>query len=159
MVHWSGWIVAFVSVALVPGVPAVARAMAPGDAPAAWVRYAEAVTVAVQRWLQPDSETAQRLRAYLDGTRSTPYQPTAPIQLKLWIDGEGSVLRIEYPLFVHVEANEDIRTLIVGQRLPGAPPKGMLLPLRILLRLDSAPQGPAPDAESAPSTRASPLST
>ncbi|SNT19992.1 hypothetical protein SAMN06295912_1576 [Sphingomonas laterariae] len=128
--------------------PAQAQTVAPSAAAAEWVRYANDATTAVNRLLEADTETAIRLRAYLDRTRPAPDRPTAPLTLKLWVDKEGTVTRIEFEPFAHAEPNADLRTLIVGQTLAGAPPKDMLLPLRIVIQLD------APAASAAPETGA-----
>lgn len=110
--------------------------MAPEQAPATWVRYATDATFAVTQWLQAENEVGQRLRAYLDAAGPALNQPIAPLVIKLWIDADGTVSRIDYPPFAHSEPNADLRGLVVGQRLPTKPPKGMLLPLRIAVQLD-----------------------
>ena len=125
--------------ALVAATPAGAQTVAPDQAPAAWMRYAEAATQSITAWLQAESEAGIGLRSYLDATRPAPDQPTAPLLLKVWIDAEGTVSRIDHPAFAYAQANADLRGLIVGQRLPAAPPKHMLLPLRIMIQLPPVP--------------------
>jgi len=119
--------------------PAAAQSLSPEQAPAEWVRYAEYATKTITTWLEAPSEAAIRLRAYLDATRSAPDQPTAPLMLKIWIDKDGTVSRIEHAPFAHDEANADLRALIVGGELDVSPPEDMLLPLRILVQLPPAP--------------------
>lgn len=135
---------AFAGVGVVPAAPVAAQTVAPEQAPPEWVRYATGATATVTAWLQAENETAGRLRAYLGATRPAPDQPTAPIVIKLWIDGDGTVSRIDHPPFAHAQANADLRALIVGQRLPSAPPKDMLLPLRIAVQLDAPAAEPSP---------------
>ena len=54
-------------------------------------------------------------------------------------------------LLRNAEANADLRGLVVGRRLPGTPPKDMLLPLRIAVQLDaSAPVAEPASGGSAP---------
>lgn len=118
--------------------PASARTVAPEAAPAAWVRYAETVTQSVTQWLQAESEPATRLRAYLAATRPSPDRPTEPLRLKLWIDGAGTVSRLDHPPFAHDQTNADLRSLVAGQHLPSSPPADMLLPLRISVQLDAS---------------------
>lgn len=113
------------------------QAVPPSAAPAEWNRYAESVTASVKQWLQADSETATRLRAYLDKTRPAPDQPATPIELKIWIDPSGKVTRIEYPPFADPAANADMLALVVAQPLPAKPPMDMLLPLRIRVQLEA----------------------
>ena len=125
-------------VALIPGVGAAGEAapqsMTASEAPAAWVAYAEAVTTTLSDWLGEDSETATRLRAYLHATRPAEDQPTPSLLLKVWIDRQGVVERLEFTPFAHEEANADLRGTVVG-RLVAPPPPNMLLPLRIVVEL------------------------
>jgi len=141
------WVAALAGVVVAATTPVAAQSVTPSAAPAEWVRYAETVTSAVNAWLQAEDEAAGRLRAYLDATRPAPHQPTAPIVVKLWIDGDGTVSRVDFPPFAHAETNADLRGLVVGRQLPGAPPKDMLLPLRIAVQLDA----PAPVVDPASS--------
>lgn len=128
-------------VALIPGVGAAGEAapqsMATSEAPAAWVAYAEAVTTTLSDWLEEDAEAATRLRAYLQATRPAEDQLTPPLLLRLWIDRQGVVERLEFTPFAHEEANADLRTAVLGRRLT-APPPEMLLPLRIVIEIAAA---------------------
>ncbi|MFC4253993.1 hypothetical protein GRI97_01080 [Altererythrobacter xixiisoli] len=115
--------------------PAAAQSISPEQAPAAWLAYADHVTRAVIGWIEADSEPAVRLRTYLDAMRSDPAQPTAPLLLKIWIDPAGIVSRIEHAPFAHAQANADCHTLLAGRSLDQPPPRGMLLPLRVMVQL------------------------
>ncbi|MCG2841219.1 hypothetical protein L6Q21_09530 [Sandaracinobacter sp. RS1-74] len=142
------WLGALFGVGVAAMAPASAQSVAPSAAPSEWVAYAEGATAAITAWLQAEDEPARRLRAYLDGTRKSPGERTAPLVLKLWIDRDGTVSRIEFTPFAHAEANADLRSLIVGRKLDGKPPRDMLLPMLIAVQLDAAPapQGGAPGA-------------
>ena len=133
-------------VALIPGVGAAGEAtpqsMTPSEAPAAWVAYAEAVTTTLSDWLGEDGEAATRLRAYLQAARPAEDQPTPPLLLKVWIDRQGVVERLEFAPFAHEEANADLRTVVVGRRL-AAPPPEMLLPLRIAIEITAETENKA----------------
>lgn len=115
--------------------PAFAQSVSPQEAPAEWLAYASYATTTITKWLEVTSETGARLRAYLDATRPSLDQPTAPLLIKVWIDANGMVSRIDYAPFAHAEANADIKTLIVGGQLGASPPEDILLPLRIVLQL------------------------
>lgn len=119
--------------------PIAAQSVSPGQAPAEWVAYASYATATITKWLEADNDAATRVRAYLDATRLSPDQPTAPLLVKLWIDKDGAVSRIDHAPFTHPEANADLGALIRGQRLDVSPPENMLLPLRILIQLPPAP--------------------
>jgi hypothetical protein len=116
------------------GAPAP-QTVPPSAAPAEWVRYAEAVTASVKQRLQAEDETATRLRTYLDATRPAPDQPTAPLEIKLWIDADGAITRIAHARFADASANADLLDLITAQPLPEKPPEGLLLPLRVQIQL------------------------
>ncbi len=121
--------------------PASAQSVSPQEAPAEWLAYADYATTTITKWLEATSDPATRLRAYLDGTRTAPDQPTAPLRLKVWIGADGTVSRIEHTPFAHAEANADLKALIVGGLFDVSPPEDMLLPLRILVQLPPAPPG------------------
>lgn len=151
------WAAAIAGAGVAATAPVAAQNLAPSAAPVEWVRYAESATAAVNAWLQAEDDAAQRLRAYLDATRPAPDQPTAPVVVKLWIDADGTVSRIDFPPFAQTQANADLRGLIVGRRLPGTPPEDMLLPLRIAVQLDAPTPAPAPEpASDRPSPRSDP---
>ncbi len=138
------WTATLAGAGLAAAVPAQARnasstSVDPAAAPAEWVRYAESATVAVTRLLEADTQTAARLRAFLDATRPAADQPTKPFVLKIWIDADGAVSRIDHAPFADAQANADLSALLVGQPMPGHPPNGMLLPLRVLIQLPPAP--------------------
>lgn len=132
----SHWAATLIGAGLATSGPVAAQSISPTQAPAEWVAYAQSATTSVTIWLQADNETAQRLRAYLDATRPAPDRSTTPLVLKIWVDDEGRVSRIDHPPFAHADANSDLRSLIVGQHLPGLPPQDMLLPLRIAVQLN-----------------------
>lgn len=119
------------------------RTIAPSAAPIEWVRYAEAATTTITTWLQADSEVAIRLRSYLDGTRTAADQPTPALLLKVWIDPNGRVARVDFPAFAGEQPGTDLHGLLVGRTLEAAPPRGMLLPLRLSVQLDAPPPGEA----------------
>lgn len=146
------WAAAFAGAGLTAATPLQAQSVAPSVAPVEWVRYAETATSAVTRLLEAEGEVAIRLRGYLDATRPAPNQPTAPFVLKLWVDKDSSVSRIDFAPFVHSQANTDLRSLIVGQTLGTVPPKDMLLPLRIAVQLP-ATSDPASTSAVAPASR------
>lgn len=139
------WVAAVVGASLAVTAPATAQTVAPSAAPAEWVRYAESATTTISGWLEEDGEAATRLRAYLHETRPVADQPTPPLLLKVWIAPDGAVERIEFTPFAHEAPNADLRGAIVGRRL-AAPPREMLLPLRLSIQLEPAPASEASGA-------------
>lgn len=125
------------------------RQVSPEAAPVAWVAYAEAVNSKVVEWLRGEDEAAVRLRAYVDGLRPVADQSSPPIVLQLWVDAKGVVSRVEFTPFAHEAANTDLRGLLLDRAVGATPPRGMLLPLRLAVQLD-----PAPEPASAATTEA-----
>lgn len=129
-----------------PASVALAQKVNPEAAPRAWVAYAETVNRKVTEWLRSEDEPAVRLRAYIDGLRPAADQSSLPITLRLWIDAKGVVTRVEFAPFAHEEANTDLRGLLVGRAVGVSPPRSMLLPLRLTVQLDPAPEPAFPSA-------------
>ena len=119
-----------------------AQRLTPDQAPEAWVAYAETATRTLTAWLEGEEGAALDLRRQLDQTRSAPDQPTAPLELKLWISAEGAVTRIEPAPSVSAETSAALREVVDGRRLP-PPPPDMLQPLRLAVRLEPPAQAAA----------------
>lgn len=119
--------------------PAVqAQSLSPEAAPAIWVAYAEAATVAVAGWLEADDEAASRLRRGLFGAEMSADPSTASLELKLWIAPDGLVSRLGFEPLGDEQAEADLRATVAGRRLP-PPPGDMLQPLRLAVQLEPAP--------------------
>jgi len=116
--------------ALVGAGPGATQRVDAGKAPPAWIAYAQTVSTAVHGRLESDDPAALRLRAYLQHLPGAA-SDGAVLKVAFWIDPAGRITRIEHALFAQAQPNDDLQTLIVGQTLPGAPPRGMLLPLRL----------------------------
>lgn len=114
---------------------ALAQSLAPESAPPVWVAYAETVTRTVAAWLEEEGGPASSLRLYLHQSRPAADQPTPPLVLKLWIDPQGLVSRIDFMPFADAEVDALLRSAIDGRRL-SRPPSGMLQPLRLAVQLN-----------------------
>lgn len=114
---------------------AQAQSLTPEAAPTAWVAYAEAVTRTVTAWLEEEREAASSVRRYLHQTRPAADESTPPLVLKLWIDPDGLISRIEVSPFVQAETDAALRSAVDGRRL-ARPPSDMLQPLRLSVQLD-----------------------
>lgn len=124
----------------IPGSAALAQQVSPEAAPRAWVAYAETVNGKVTEWLRSEEAPAVRLRAYVDSTRPAADKSSRPLGLQLWINTRGVVTRVEFPPFADDTPNSDLRALLVGRDVGVRPPRGMLLPLRLAVQLDPAPE-------------------
>ncbi len=123
---------------------ASAQRVEAGQAPAAWIAYAQSVSSVVQSRLEGDEPRALRLRAYLQQVPGAATDEGSVIKVAFWIDASGKITRIEHALFAQSQPNDDLQALLVGQVLPQAPPRGMLLPLRLSVRIKPGPQDAAP---------------
>lgn len=117
------------------GQAAEPRSVAPHAAPAAWIAYAQLVSEAVQARLAADDPAAVRLHAYLDQLPGVGQPEGVTLTIAFWVDAAGSISRIDFPPFVQAEPDADLNALMVGLKLPQAPPKDMLLPLRLAIQL------------------------
>ena len=118
---------------LAPGAVA-AQSVAPSAAPAEWIRYAEASTGTISAWLQEEAEGPARLRAYLAAAQADG-SATVEIEISLWLRSDGKVERLRFAPFADAQANTDLQNTIPGRAL-GAPPRGMLQPMRIAVQLE-----------------------
>ena len=119
--------------------PAQAQQVPPGQAPPAWIAYAQTVSTAVQARLESDEPIAVRLRTYLNQLPGAAESQGTDLKIAFWIDGKGKISRIEHAPFASAEPNDDLQALMVGLTMPQAPPKDMLLPLRLSIRIKSKP--------------------
>lgn len=126
-----------VAIGVVSTTPAAAAA--PGTAevrqvPAAWLAYAGLVQQALADWLAAPGEPAAMVRGYVHAA-AAPGQPPAPIDLKVWVDRNGLIIRIDFQGFPHEDANRALGEAVVGRSIGQAPPLDMPLPLAIRVTL------------------------
>lgn len=137
-------------VGVLPSAPHAATALSPQAAPAAWVAYAGLVNHTIIDRLGASDPTAVRLRDYLDQLPDPTVDSRAELPIRVWVDSEGVISKVDFTPFAHPEPNADLRALVLGQRLTKPPPKGMLLPLRLLISLEPAPATEALSLERPP---------
>jgi hypothetical protein len=122
------------------------RRVSPEQAPPSWMAYAQTVSEAIRSAISSEEPVAVRLKAHLDATRTDPSQPSVMLPLKLWVDAKGVIMRVEFAPFADAEANTDLTNLLVGRAVGSAPPRKMLLPLRLTVQLQPAsPTAAAPN--------------
>jgi len=130
-------------IGLLPSASEAATTLSPQAAPAAWVAYAGLVNQTIIDRLGGSDPVAVRLRDYLDQLPDPTADSRAQLPIRVWIDGQGVIGKVDFTPFAHAQPNADLQTLLLGQRLPIAPPKGMLLPLRLSIGLEPTSQGEA----------------
>ncbi len=121
---------------------AAAQTAHPGPrTPPAWTAYAEQLQAVLPTWfVEGQSEAAQRLRAYV-ASASDPALPLAPVVVRLWVDAQGVVSRIEVSEGLPAEAAAALRASVLQRRLP-PPPARLPMPIRMRLSFPS-PDPPA----------------
>jgi hypothetical protein len=130
----SRWRALVAGLAATVGLGAGAEAetpLAPREAPAAWIAYAERATSAVALWLAEDNEPASRLRGYL---LAGPEAKAVALQVKVWVTPEGVVSRVDYAPLGDAEAERDLTAALVGRELTPPPPR-MIQPLRLAIEV------------------------
>jgi len=105
--------------------------LAPQQAPAAWVAYAERAANAVAVWLAEDNEPAGRLRGYL---LTDPETKAVALELKVWVASDGAVSRVDCASLGDPGADRDLTAAIIGRYLTPPPPR-MILPLRLAIEV------------------------
>lgn len=118
-----------------------AQSVAPSTAPVEWLRYAEASTDTVSALLQADDEIPARLRGYFNERRAAARAP-AEVEISLWVKPDGRIERLRFAPFADAQANADLHDALIGRSL-GVPPKAMLQPMRIAVRIESRDEADA----------------
>ena len=125
-------------VGVLPSTCNAAASVSPQAAPAAWIAYAGLVNQTIIDQLGGLDPAAVRLRDYLDQLPDPTADSRAQLPIRVWLDGQGVISKVDFTPFAHPEPNADLQALVLGQRLAKAPPKGMLLPLRLVIGLEPA---------------------
>ncbi len=130
-------------IAVVASVPGFANAaphtVAYDAAPPSWIDYAKKVNAEVTQRLTSSEPDAVALRSVLEAQRPAPDQPGPPLALQLWVDKRGVISRVQSGSLAAAKSEEALRKLLVGRAIGSAPPKRMLLPLRLQVQLELAP--------------------
>jgi hypothetical protein len=123
---------------------ATPQSVSPQAAPSAWVAYAEIVNQAITAQLSGSDPAAVRLHAYLDQTSGPTENAGVRLPIQVWINGNGLITKIDFTPFAQQQPNTDLRALLTGFHLSKAPPRKMLLPIRLTISVDRASSTIAP---------------
>lgn len=125
--------------------PAASQSLAPQAAPKAWVAYAHAASGTIAAWLEEDSEDASAFRRGFDEKWPLDSGSGPPLILKVWIEPDGLVSRLESSPAISEAAHVALQGAVVGRKLSSRPPAGLLSPLRLELQIkpmgDDRPPG------------------
>ncbi|MES2452007.1 MAG: hypothetical protein V4610_15725 [Pseudomonadota bacterium] len=113
------------------GVGISPQLMDSAKAPAAWVSYAQRASAAIKIRIESDAPAAVRFREELHTAHDHP----AALPLRLWVDGRGIITRAEFPSLMDKRMSTDFAALLHELPIHAAPPKGMLLPMRLSIAI------------------------
>ncbi|GEM_PF-5356588 len=102
-------------------------------APAAWVQYAEEMTVDISGWLQDENFEATELRSMLLGDDGTPGSSQSLV-LRIWVEN-GHISALSVDALENTQASERLRTFLIGRHFRTSAPKGMRQPINVAVDL------------------------
>lgn len=111
------------------------QAVSPTQAPQAWIEFANKLRMAAESAIASKSAAAQRLHDGLRNARANDAQQVpSSIVVSIWIGPAGTVERVAFKSIGVAPADDGLRDVL--QRVSaGAPPSGMLQPVRLRLKL------------------------
>jgi hypothetical protein len=121
---------------------AAPRSVSPEAAPPAWIAYAGIVNQAITAQLGGDDPVAVRLHAYLDQIPGASAHAGVRLPIRVWVDAMGVITKVDFTPFAQQQPNVDLHALLTGLHLPKAPPRNMLLPIRLTINLDPVAASP-----------------
>jgi hypothetical protein len=111
----------------------------PDRAPATWIAYSVLLQNMTAAWMSDNTDEAIRLNTYLEGMRAEANTDRLTIPLAVWITRDGLISKIQFPPFLHEQANADMIAVLQNRELPEPPPAEMVQPVRFNLILMANP--------------------
>jgi len=121
------------------GPPDVVRAQdyrATGSAPPSWIAYAKLVRVRFEDRIGADDAVANRFRSYLLEHVGKEDGPPATLEVRAWLNPDGTVERVTFPPLKNAQADDDLHTILRRGKIGEAPPADMLQPLNLRFSLN-----------------------
>jgi hypothetical protein len=126
-----------------------------GNAPPHWAQFAKLVRFRFEDWIGADDAVADRLRSYLreHAGKEDGLPPT--LDVRAWLNPDGTVERVTFPSLKNAQADKDLRTILKRGNVGEAPPPEMLRALESALLaecqvMDMRPKGAASSAAGRP---------
>jgi hypothetical protein len=107
-----------------------------GKAPPHWTQFAKLVRYRFEDWMGADDEVGNRFRAYLREHRGKEDGPPHMLEVRAWLNPDGTVEKVTFPPLNNTQADADLRKILTRGNVGEAPPPEMLQPLRLRLMLN-----------------------
>jgi hypothetical protein len=108
-----------------PGDPARAQTLnyrSPDSVPPSWTQFSKLVKYRFEEWISADDAVATRLRGWLNENAGKVDGPPATLVVRAWLNPDGSVERVSFPVLSDSRATDDLRLVLTGQCRGGAAP-------------------------------------
>jgi hypothetical protein len=109
---------------------------AAGGAPPSWVQFAKLVRFRFEDWIGADEAIANRFRSYLREHAGKEDGPPPALEVRAWLNPDGTVERVTFPPLKNVQADDDLHTILKRGNVGEAPPPEMLQPLNLRFSLN-----------------------
>ncbi|MGU0769292.1 hypothetical protein ACSET3_26325 [Pseudomonas aeruginosa] len=100
-----------------------------------WGAYAAWLDEQVQQRLGEDAETAPRLLAFLESRRAAGQLPNTDIDLRVWLDERGWIVRLACLRSDAEPIENELRRALMDRSLRLPPPEHMPQPIELRIRL------------------------
>jgi hypothetical protein len=105
-------------------------------APPHWIQFAKLVKYRFEDWIGADEAIANRFRAYIREHAGKEDGPPQMLEVRAWLNPDGTVERVSFPSLNDPQADEDLRTILKRGNVGEAPPPEMLQPLHLRFSLN-----------------------
>jgi hypothetical protein len=106
-----------------------------GAAPPHWAQFAKLVRYRFEDWIGADEAVANRFRSYLREHAGKEDAAPPTLDVRAWVNPDGTVERVTFPSVKNAQADEDLRTILKRGNVGEAPPPEMLQPLNLRFSL------------------------
>ncbi len=107
------------------------------EAPPSWGQFSKLVKYRFESWIGANDPIANRLRAYLARHAGQDDGPPRTLEVRAWVDPDGTIERVSFPPLNNAQADADLHTILKRGNVGEAPPPEMLQPLRLRFSLNS----------------------
>ncbi len=107
------------------------------NAPPSWGQFSKLVKYRFVSWIGANDPVANRLRAYLGKRAGQADGPPQTLEVRAWLNPDGTVDRVSFSPLNNQQADNDLHTILKRGNVGEAPPPEMLQPIRLRFSLNS----------------------